>query len=49
MSVGVSGFAPEEFGSFQLECNPAGWDVSCEPSTLPDGSNVVTEVARVRA
>jgi len=44
--VGASGFAPEEFGSFQLECNPAGWDASCEPSTLPDGSTIVTEVAR---
>ncbi len=40
----ASGFAPEEFSKFQVECNPEGWQVSCEPGSLPDGSMLTTEV-----
>jgi hypothetical protein len=44
VDVDVTGFAPEEFGTFRIACNPGGWQASCEAGSLPDGSTFKTEV-----
>jgi hypothetical protein len=44
VDVDVMGFAPDEFGTFRVECNPDGSYASCEPGSLPDGSTYTTQI-----